>query len=93
MPKKTVKNRRKQTAKPSKKAETNGSGKTEFVRPLAFMDSNVIMMSLQLVKISGAAAEDLVRLKQELRRVTAPVTPEESLLLRQQAEQQKTQAQ
>ncbi len=80
MPKTKAKNRRTKTIKPSKKVE--------FVRPLAFMDSNVIMMALQLVKISGAAAEDLVRLKTELRRVTAPATPAEELLLVQQAQRQ-----
>lgn len=85
MPKTKAKNGRKQAARPSQKVE--------FVRPLAFMDSSVIMMALQLVKISGAAAEDLVRLKSELRRVTAPATPAEELQLAKQALAQQAAAQ
>ena len=68
MPKKPRKSRRAKTAK---------SSKTAFVRPLTYTDSGVILYALNAVRITGASAEELARVKSEVRRVSIAPTPEE----------------
>ena len=83
MPEKTVKLSRKKASKPSK---------TEFVRPISFMDGQAIGQLLNAVSITGASAEEMVRLKKEVKRIAfATPTPEEQQQMAQaqaQAQQQ-----
>ena len=83
MPNKTAKNSRN---KPGK------SSKTEFVRPIAFLDGQAIGQLLNAVSITGASAEEMVRLKKEVKRIAfAEPTPEEQKQMAQaqaQAQQQ-----
>ena len=85
MPKKPTKNSRTRAKK---------SSKTEFVRPLAFMDGRAITTLLNAVQITGASAEELVRLKKEVKRISiAEPTAEEQALLQQQQQQAAAQQQ
>lgn len=76
MPKTKAKNLRKKTAKSSRR---------ELVRAISFMDGRAITQLLNAVQISGASAEELVRLKKEVKRISiAEPTDQERAMLQQQ---------
>ncbi len=84
MPKKTTKNSRSNGVK---------NTKTEFVRPISFMDGRAIGQLLNAVQITGASAEEMVRLKKEVKRISvAEPTAEEQRKMAQAQQQAQQQA-